>query len=1383
MSRPRRFWYLTACVILTFSLLPLNDGGVVNAQNVLSSQSPTDLPVLVGGNEDALVAVEDLPVPLPRDCDALTPPGGDPPSCCLYGYVYYNDVPAAGVTVRIESAHGSVETTTAVGGASSDPYYQVNLSGAPLLASAGETITITASYSDMVSTRTWTVQAGAQQVDVGLVAGYRSSGVTSLVDGVRESGPLFIPNVGQFDNRALFQVRSRDRIIWLTENALWMITLEHPEPMIANMAGEPWDSGEMEQLNIPQKGVAIRLSFAGANPHPRIEPSGRLETSVNYLTGNDPTQWQLNIPAWREVRYLDLYPGVDMEVAGDGGQLVLRLITQSDIRPSEVRLRVEGADGVDLGDDGLLLHTILGQVALPFVPFPVEGSSAGQIQVQQVGEGTFEVDLPLDSTPSPSASDVLGSPLISDSGQSVDLLFATFLGGSVDDYGHDVVVDSNGYIYIGGVTYSPDFPATPGAFDTTFAGPSSSPGGDAYIAKLSPDGSTLVYATFIGGSGRDWIHSIAVDASGAVYATGETSSSDFPVTSGSFDTSYNGGLVDAFVLKLDPTGSNLMYSTYLGGSHYEGDMGTGIAIDGDGAAYVAGITWSSDFPSTSGAFDTSQNGLQDAFVAKLDPSGSTLVYATFLGGSQHDMVYRLGIDVDALGAAYVAGITWSLDFPTTSAAYDTTFNGGEKDAFVAKVSPSGDSLIYSTFLGGGDDDEGLDIAVDQNGNAYVTGGTRSDDFPVTAGAFDTSPNGNYDVFVAQLNPTGDTLAYSSFIGGSSYDMGRGIAIDGSGTVYVTGETHSSDFPVTSSALDTTFNGGSADAFVVKLDTSDSRLVYSSFLGGTGVDGGQGDIAVGGSGLVYVSGSTTSLDFPTTSGAYDTSHNGGYDAFAISMDIAPPGFVAPSATFTASPLTGAAPLEVHFTDQSTGDIVAWTWHFGDGGISGARHPLHVYEFPGTYTVSLTVSGPAGSDTETKTNYINVSSSAKTWTFILYFAGDNNLHPYLERAIDRMERVANRSNLTILVLWDGWRSSDTRLYRVIYDTAPGIASPILSVPWNSGELNTGNSQTLVDFVNWARANYPADHYFLSIANHGRGTTGIAWDDTSGGDNLSAYSELASALDAITSGGSNKIDVLYFDACLMGMIEDAYEVKDYVDYLVASENLGWSVFAYDRYVGLVGNDTTPQQLAQGIADEYFNALYNYPGTVSALDLAAIGNVGSAVDQLAQALDNFLTPSNVSQIITIRNNVQTFDSRNYQVLDSTDEYIDLYHFAELVKASISDGTVQNAAQAVMDAIGAAMVAEHHRSGQDPWSGNYWDLDDAHGVAVFFPPRSNGWDYMNYVTGGSWTFCTSTAWDEFLVSYFQMSGLPPETPTDPGIPTMLEMKYQVFLPFVVRGH
>lgn len=1302
-----------------------------------------------------------------------------------------------------------------------------------------------------------------------------------------------------------------------------------------------------------RRGVALKVSFPGANPHPRIEPFQRLETSVNYFVGNDPAKWRTNVPVYAGVRYVDLYPGVDLELTGEAGRWAWRLVCRANCQSSlqNVRLRIEGADELALEGDALHLSTAVGEFNLPLLA--VEGvTPSDQPSFSSLEDKTFEVNSPFAlSSPHP----------LSVQSNSQDLLYATFLGGSGDDYADGLAVDSSGAIYVSGHTYSPDFPTTPGAFDTTFAGPSSSPGGDAFVVKLDPSTSTLIYATFFGGSGRDWGWGIAVDSSGAAYVTGETSSGDFPVTPGAFDTSYNGGLVDAFVVKLSSDGSSLIYATYLGGTG--DDTGKGIAIDASGAAYVTGGTWSSEFPTTPGAFDTSHNGNQDAFVVKIDSTGSNIVYGTFLGGSNNDFVYHEGIVVDALGYVYLAGETYSSNFPVTQDAFDTTFNG-ESDVFVAKLGSDGSELIYATFLGGTGPDKSGDIALDSSGAVYVVGGTGSSDFPTTPNSLDPSFNGGFhDVFIAKLNPSGSDLLFATFLGGGDYDLARAVAVDGNGTLYLTGETASSDFPTTSEAFDITYNGGTADAFVVEINSTGNELLYSTFLGGGAGDWGQGGIAIDTTGAVYVGGFTQSSDFPTTTVAYDTSHNGGVDAFVVKIGLptepgvpsaafsasplsgpAPlavqftdqstgnitswhwdfgdgststeqnpihtytspgvytvtltvsgpggsdtetkPNYItvnhpAPTADFTASPTSGTAPLAVQFTDQSTGDIMAWDWLFGDGHKSGARHPLHTYESAGTYTVSLTVTGPGGSDTETKPDYISVSTpppvanfsasplsgvapltvsftdqstgeitawlwdfgdgststqqnpthtydtpgtytvtltvtgpggsdsfsranyitvnpatETKTWTFMLYFAGDNNLSPYLERAIERMERVQPRDNLKILVLIDGWGNNDTYLYHIQYHPADGIGSTVITNPWigwdGHSERNTGDAATLQHFITWARENYPADYYFLSIANHGRGTSGIAWDEdpSSNGDYLTSYSELGTVLSNATSGGADKIDVLMFDACLMALLEVDYEIKDVVDYIIASQNLGWSVFAYDQYMQLIEDNTDPATFATGVAQAYFNACLDAPRTVSVLDVSQLPALSNAVDSFAQALIAQINSGGVSQFKNIRDAVQVFDSyAPYNGPEpSEDEYIDLYHFAALVKTTFSDNTnLATAAQAVMDAINAAIIYEAHQSAQDLWTENYWDLDNAHGISLYFPPRTNSnsdneSDYERYINEVEWAFTVSTQWDEFLLEYFSLTNLPPRLWQDPGYAPMGNLYYQVYLPVVVKG-
>jgi uncharacterized repeat protein (TIGR01451 family) len=383
---------------------------------------------------------------------------------------------------------------------------------------------------------------------------------------------------------------------------------------------------------------------------------------------------------------------------------------------------------------------------------------------------------------------------------------------------------------------------------------------------------SLAYSTYLGASSFDQARSIAVDASGSAYATGLTDSTDFPTTVGAFQTSRAGG-DDVFVTKLDPSGATLAYSTYLGGSSL--DQPTSIAVDASGSAYVTGVTNSSNFPTTLSAYDTSLAG-DDAFVAKLDASGSTLAYSTYLGGSASDD--GGAIAVDAAGNAYVGGLTLSADFPTAVGAYDRSLDG-LIDGFVAKLDSSGSTLAYSTYLGGSSNEFVAGVAVDTAGSAYVSGTTPSSDFPTTTGAYDTSLGGPGDAFAAKLDPSGSTLAYSTFLGGSDGDGAPAIAVDGSGSAYLAGTTLSTDLP-TISAFQPDLAGDS-DVFVAKLDASGSSLAYSTYLGGSLGDSGQG-IAVDAAGSAYVTGVTDSSDFWTL-GAFQASLGGPRDAFAAKLD--------------------------------------------------------------------------------------------------------------------------------------------------------------------------------------------------------------------------------------------------------------------------------------------------------------------------------------------------------------------------------------------------------------------------------------------------------------------------------------------------------------------
>ncbi|MBL7199460.1 MAG: SBBP repeat-containing protein [Anaerolineae bacterium] len=686
----------------------------------------------------------------------------------------------------------------------------------------------------------------------------RAAPVVGLPRGCGAS--LFLENVGQYDPSARFSLWQGNVMVWLAEDALWISMLDG-KALAAALAEK--GRGELaSQAAIP--GVHIKLSFVGANPAPALEPYDRWDAAISYMVGGDPSSWQVRVPAWGGVRYRDLYLGIDLVLEGARNP-PWRLEARAGADLSAVRLRVEGAEAVAVKGARLHLATAIGTLSLSLpvlsesTPLTLADSSA-----RKTGSGVFVVSAPFAiADPSESAQSTPAAG-------STDLAYSTFLGGSSSESGQGIAVDDSGVMYVTGSTYSTDFPAVPGSYDTALGVV------DAYVAKIAPNGEgtdDLAYATNLGGGGVDHGRAIAVSNGGA-YLTGSTTSASFPTTEGAFDRSCGGdGLCDddwsdAFLARLNADGTDLLYSTYLGGSDVDG--GRGIAIEG-GVAYLTGLTMSSGFPTTQGAYDRSCGSdgdcdldgapYADAFLVKLTTSGGgkdDLVYGTFLGGSDEDSGEGLAVYG---GDAYVAGATASPDFPGTGYA-------GLDDAFVARIDPGGNGasdLVYSTVLGGSGWDWGREIALD-GGAAWVTGSTGSTDFPATAGSY----GGNYDAYVARLDGSGG-VTYAAYLGGSGEDSGRGVAVDVSGGAVLVGYTQSGNFPVTSGAYDEVLNGG-RDVYVARVDPGSGgpeHIAYATYLGGSGDDWGYG-MAMDAAGYAYVGGTTQSSDSPTTSGAADES---------------------------------------------------------------------------------------------------------------------------------------------------------------------------------------------------------------------------------------------------------------------------------------------------------------------------------------------------------------------------------------------------------------------------------------------------------------------------------------------------------------------------------
>ncbi|MFC1683101.1 SBBP repeat-containing protein [Candidatus Zixiibacteriota bacterium] len=403
------------------------------------------------------------------------------------------------------------------------------------------------------------------------------------------------------------------------------------------------------------------------------------------------------------------------------------------------------------------------------------------------------------------------------------------------------------------------------------------------IASGSPSAGEgdLSWCTFLGSEvGEDGLD-VDVGEDGTIYVIGYTTSSGFPTTAGAFDNDYSNGHSDAFVAKLSPPGLEMIYCTYLGDGIYLNDAqeAWGIAVDDQGNAHVTGWTNTGDFPTTPEAFDTSYNGDSDAFVVKLNRWGTGLQYATFLGGSADDQAWAIALDDS--GNALLCGSTRSESFPATPGAFDETYNGGTADAFVAKLSQDGSRLKYASYFGGSNWDHGQDLAVDRDGNIFMTGRTGSGNVYTSAAAHDQTLGGIADGFVVKFNPHGSEVEYATYLGGGNWDQGDGIAVDDMGYAYVTGSTKSVDFPSTVGAFDENHDGLYDDVFVVKLNLSGTGLSYATFLGGNSGDYGH-DIAVDANGRTHVVGETRAADFPTTTGAFDETHNGGFDDVFVTV---------------------------------------------------------------------------------------------------------------------------------------------------------------------------------------------------------------------------------------------------------------------------------------------------------------------------------------------------------------------------------------------------------------------------------------------------------------------------------------------------------------------
>ena len=701
----------------------------------------------------------------------------------------------------------------------------------------------------------------------------------------------FIPNRGQLDSRVNFYVQGRDKNIYFTPRGI-TITLSRPGKKSQfdsgnnkigytvenSKAGEgtgtkkidgfwpdkkssirsnPYQVTHMAKdrdvsLSRPERWT-VKLDFVGSNPEARAEGRNQTLAVVSYFRGQ-PGDWLAGLPTYSGIFYTNLWPGVNLAYSGDESKLKYEFIVSPGTGPSTIRLTYTGATGVALNRNGQLEIKTPAGCLIDEAPVAYQIKNGQKISVPvhfEILEKRTEANGLVSSTHTFKVENYDPClPLIID---PAILVYSGYVGGSSDDGALAIAIDTSGNAYITGKTASYDFPATPGPYKN-FNGPAM--GTDAFVAKINPSGSSLVYCGYLGGSYNDSGAGIAVDSDGNAYVCGYTFSDNFPVNIGPY-ISPNSNVTqrsDAFITKINASGTYLTYSGYLGGT--SDDLATSVVVDSSGRAYICGITDSSDFPTKTGP-DLTYNGLKDAFVTRVAASGASLDWCGFIGGTQDD--FGAWVAIDSSGNAYVTGYTASTPghlFPVKTGP-DLTHNGGI-DAFVAKINSNGSSLVYCGYIGGTSDDYGAGIAVDNSGNAYVTGATISaTGFPVTVGP-DLTYNGGYDAFVAKVNSGGTGLTFCGFLGGSADDLGLSIAVDSSGISYIAGASDSSNFPV-SGGPDLIYNGN-RDAFVTTLRADGQGFYYSTFLGGSAIEEANG-VAADGAGNIYIAGFTNSTDFP------------------------------------------------------------------------------------------------------------------------------------------------------------------------------------------------------------------------------------------------------------------------------------------------------------------------------------------------------------------------------------------------------------------------------------------------------------------------------------------------------------------------------------------
>ncbi len=822
-------------------------------------------------------------------------------------------------------------------------------------------------------------------------ASEQSAGGAAAVRAEFSKLPLsFIPNQGQADPAVLYQAKAEGHTIFFTNNDV---------VLVADNDGAP---------------AVFSTTVAGANPAATVVGVDPLPGTASFFIGNDPANWQSGLATYGGVEYKNVLPGVDLTYRGTNGVLKREFVVAPGADASGIVIVYDNIDGLAYGPDGTLEVQTPSGVLTETAPVCYQVINGVAVNVPAryniLGNGKAGFNFGAYDTT---------YPLVIDPA----LLYSSYLGGSVNDAAYGIDVDSLGQAYVTGYTASTNFPVNH-SFNVTSNGCS-----DVFVTKVSANGKYLLYSTYLGGNNSDAGNGIAVNSTGWAFVTGYTTSLNFPVDPTGTPKNSNSttpypcpfpgclGQADAFISAIPPDGLSLPYSTCIGGNLT--DVGTSIAIDKSPNnlryVYVTGYTNSPDFPLNNpvplGLLNQgAPTSASDAFIVYYE-MGTALpaFYSSFWGGSDNDQ--GTGIATIDVNTFYVTGWTQSTNFTTTPAAYWTANSGG-KDGFVSKfswVTAPTPTIAYSTYLGGESNDECRGIAVANVGGseyAHVTGVTYSNTFPIQ-NPFEPFDEPNFgtsqfgDAFITKLEPDGQ-LNWSTYMGGTNNDGGNSIALDSLRNIYITGYTSSSDFPIVNPVPGFGVKHPFQDAFITEINSNLTNINMSTFLGGNLDDTGTG-IAVSDANNIFITGFTTSYDFPTSTNypgvnsfkvtnKYNGNHYSGWvEGFVTHINNVPTP-ASPVANFTYSIPSpwGCLPIPVTFTDTSTGGPTSWQWNFGDGTAnSTAPNPVHSYSNGGTFTVTLTISNTLGTSSTSQVIYVPTSASPK-FTMLNSTTGINDIH---------------------------------------------------------------------------------------------------------------------------------------------------------------------------------------------------------------------------------------------------------------------------------------------------------------------------------------------------------------------------------------------------------